>query len=242
MNAADEDDLERGGDDMLAAEYVLGVLDANERVLAGERIDRDPAFARLVDEWEVRLSPLGNGYSEVAVPPTVKQALDARLFAARTASPAVRTPLGSRALAFWRGLAIVAVAGLIALALWTASPWLRPSAVPDGPRLVASLAAEDTDVRYLVVYDGGTGEISMSHVTGDRAPERDFELWVIGGDEVLSLGVVPVGASVHVPVTPALQQKIQPGAQFAITLEPLGGSPTGVATGPIVAAGDLRSI
>jgi anti-sigma-K factor RskA len=35
---------------------------------------------------------------------------------------------------------------------------------------------------------------------------------------------------------------IASGALFAISLEPEGGSPTGQPTGPVVAAGDLRSI
>jgi anti-sigma-K factor RskA len=239
MTTGDDNDLERGGDDLLAAEYVLGVLPADERGQAARRVETDPAFASLVDGWEVRLSPLAAGYDPVDVPVAVKAAIDRRLFSA----PAATAPSGMLAgLAFWRGLAIAAVAGLIALAVWTAAPWLQPSGAPQAERLVASLASDETDVRYLVVYDGDKAEIAMSHVTGARAPERDFELWVIGGGEVLSLGVVPVGASVQLPVEGDLRQKIQAGAQFAITLEPLGGSPTGVATGPIVAAGDLRTI
>ncbi|MEO3997673.1 anti-sigma factor [Mesorhizobium sp. CAU 1732] len=240
MNAGNEDELGHGGDDMLAAEYVLGVLPADERREAAARVEQDADFARLVDGWEDRLSPLNEFYPPVEAPAAVKQRLDERLFA-NPAPATAATPLG-RGLAFWRGLAIVAVAGLIALGVWTAALFLEPSGVAPANRLVASLASDESDVRYLVVYDGDTGEISMSHVDGARAPERDFELWVIGGDEVLSLGVVPEGGTVHLPVTPELRRKIAAGAQFAITLEPLGGSPTGQATGPIVAAGDLRTI
>ncbi len=200
MTPGDDNDLERGGDDLLAAEYVLGVLSAPERSDAAHRVETDAAFAALVDAWEVHLSPLAAGYHEIAVPPAVKQAIDARLFSSRPVAGSAAQGAAPRAFAFWRGLAIVALAGLIALALWTASPWLQPSSAPPGERLVASLASDESDVRYLVVYDGDRAEIAMSHVTGDRAPERDFELWVIGGDEVLSLGVVPVGASVHMPV------------------------------------------
>ena len=239
MTAGDDDDLERGGDDMLAAEYVLGVLPADERRQAAHRAETETGFAAAVDAWEVRLSPLAAGYEPLAAPAGVKPAVDRRLFAS---SPSAGPAPAAASLAFWRGLAIAAFAGLIALALWVATPWLQPTGTPQAERLVASLAADDTDVRYLVVYDGDKAEIAMSHVTGDRAPERDFELWVIGGGEVLSLGIVPVGANVQLEVAPDLREKIQSGAQFAITLEPLGGSPTGVATGPIVAIGDLRTI
>ena len=60
MTPADEDGPDRGSEDMLAAEYVVGALAAEERRAAAERIERDPVFARLVDQWEVRLSPLAS--------------------------------------------------------------------------------------------------------------------------------------------------------------------------------------
>lgn len=242
MTPGDEDDLERGGDDLVAAEYVLGVLSAQDRLDAARRIEADPAFARLVEGWEERLSPLNAGYDEVAAPASVKAAIDARIFSGTTAAAAPTAPELSGRLAFWRGLAIAAIAGLLVLAVWTAAPFLQPAGEASPDRLVASLASEETDVRYLVVYDEAQGEIAMSHVAGERAEGRDFELWVIGGDEVRSLGVIPAGSNVHLPVEPAMQERIEPGVQFAISLEPEGGAPAGVPTGPVVAAGDLRSI
>ena len=63
MNVRDLHDDDLGGHeppttDLLAAEYVLGVLDAAQRREAQARIDRDPAFARLVSEWDARLAPM----------------------------------------------------------------------------------------------------------------------------------------------------------------------------------------
>ncbi|TIW66389.1 MAG: anti-sigma factor, partial [Mesorhizobium sp.] len=55
MTLAEENGPERGGDDLFAAEYVLGVLAADERQIASRRIEADAAFARLVDRWEVHL-------------------------------------------------------------------------------------------------------------------------------------------------------------------------------------------
>ena len=57
MTLAEDNGPERGGDDLLAAEYVLGVLPAEERQIASRRIDAETGFARLVDGWEV--SPHG---------------------------------------------------------------------------------------------------------------------------------------------------------------------------------------
>jgi anti-sigma-K factor RskA len=64
MTPADEHEREPGGDDMFAAEYVLGVLPADERQIAAHRIAADAGFARLVEQWEERLSPLATSRCE----------------------------------------------------------------------------------------------------------------------------------------------------------------------------------
>ncbi|RUV29618.1 anti-sigma factor, partial [Mesorhizobium sp. M7A.F.Ca.MR.148.00.0.0] len=96
---------------------------------------------------------------------------------------AVTTPAESRgglwsSLAFWRGLAAAAVA---ALAIYILVPTLNPPVEQPQARLVASLAAEGSDVRYLAVYDAAHHEVGLSHVSGERASGKDFELWMIEG-------------------------------------------------------------
>ena len=76
MTLAEDNGPERGGDDLLAAEYVLGVLPVEERQIASRRIDTEADFARLVDGWEVHFSPLAVAYAEIEPPPSVKPAID----------------------------------------------------------------------------------------------------------------------------------------------------------------------
>jgi anti-sigma-K factor RskA len=225
-----------GGDDMVAAEYVLGTLPAGERGEAARRIDAEPDFARTVDRWEVRFAPMAAAYGEVEAPATVKPAVDRRLFGAQT--PARGGFFDS--LAFWRGLAGFAVAAALVLAL---APLLTPPAPIAPPsRLAASLSDAASGVQYLVVYDAARAEIGLSRVAGD-AGAGDFELWLIeGGNAPASLGLVPDGAGGNLQVAEALRARVAQGAVFAISLEPQGGSPTGQPTGPVVAAGDLRTI
>jgi anti-sigma-K factor RskA len=227
---------------MLAAEYVLGVLPVDERRIAAARIDAEQAFARLVDGWQGYFAPLAAAYGAVDVPASVKAAIDRRLFSAvaQSARPAARPGLFA-SLAFWRGLAVAALA---ALAFYIALPFIGPPAQqPVSEQLVASLAADGSDVRYLAVYDDRAGDIGLSHVSGLPPEGRDFELWVIEGQQPpVSLGVIPDGAGVRMPVDDALRAKIVSGALFAISAEPAGGSTTGQPTGPVVAAGDLRAI
>jgi anti-sigma-K factor RskA len=240
MTLAEENGPERGGDDLFAAEYVLGVLPAEERQIASRRIDTETGFARLVDGWEVHLSPLAAGYPEVEPPASVKPAVDRRLFSSATAAPAGQRAGLWSSLAFWRGLAAAAVA---ALAIYIAVPYLNPPAVQPQTRLVASLAADGSDVKYLAVYDAAHHEVALSHVSGERASGKDFELWMIEGKNApVSMGVIPAGSTARIVVSPAAQQKLAQGAVLAVSLEPAGGSPTGQPTGPVVAAGDLKSI
>ena len=143
-------------------------------------------------------------------------------------------------LAFWRGLSVAALA---ALALFVALPLIDPPVDEPQMRLVASLAPQESDVHYFVVYDARTRDVGLSHVSGERAAGRDFELWMIDGQNApVSMGVIPVGTNVHLAVDDATRGKIESGAVFAISLEPAGGSPTGQPTGPVVAAGDLKTI
>jgi anti-sigma-K factor RskA len=241
MTLAEENGPERGGDDLLAAEYVLGVLAADERQIASGRIDAETGFARLVDSWEVHLSPMAAAYAEVEPPATIKPAIDRRLFSS-TAASTTAAPSGSlwASLAFWRGLTAAALAALV---LYIAVPYVRTPAVVPQERLVASLAADGSDVKYLVVYDAGRRDVGLSLVSGERAAGKDFELWMIEGKNApVSMGVIPAGQVAHIPVTPAVQQKLAQGAVLAVSVEPTGGSTTGQPTGPVVAAGDLKGI
>ena len=51
------------------------------------------------------------------------------------------------------------------------------------------------------------------------------------------MGVIPVDQRNEIPLDAAARAKIDEGTVLAVTLEQKGGSPTGVAQGPIVAAG-----
>ncbi|MER9136608.1 anti-sigma factor [Mesorhizobium sp. M0047] len=241
MTLAEDTGPERGGDDLLAAEYVLGVLAADERRIASRRIEAETDFARLVDGWEVNFSPLAAAYQDIEPPTSVKPAIDRRLFASAGAVTAPAQPRGLwSSLAFWRGLAAAAVAALV---IYIAVPILNPPVEQPQARLVASLAAEGSDVKYLAVYDAAHHEVGLSHVSGERAAGKDFELWMIEGkNPPVSMGVIPAGATARIIVSPAARQKLAQGAVLAVSLEPSGGSPTGQPTGPVVAAGDLKSI
>lgn len=237
MSGEDNTRMPDGGDDLIAAEYVLGVLDQDARQRVEARLESDRSFARLVVAWQARLSPLDEGYEAVTPPVSVKAALDKRLFT----STAAAKPGLMQSLGFWRGLSFAALA-LAAVAI--VPNFMRPEPqVVDVYPIVASMQAEGGEVRFVALYQPGHDEIRISTVKADKASDKDFELWLIEADgKPKSMGVIPAGETLALKVKPELVALISAGDTFAVTVEPLGGSPTGDPTGPVIAAGAGRAI
>lgn len=216
-----------GEADAAAAEYALGVLGAAERAAAEARMRRDPAFAARVAAWERRLAPLAEGLAPVP-PPDLMPAIEARLFG---------RPAPRRRRAFWAGLAAglaTAAAAVTALLLLAPPPAPAPAPAP-APRLAATLAAEDGGLVFAATWDGATGTLTVARTGGPAAAAgRDYQLWVLReGAPPAPLGLVRDG-----PLALPLPD-LAAGVLLAVSLEPEGGSPTGLPTGPVLAAGPV---
>lgn len=240
--STDKDMLNGENDNQsLVAEYVLGVLDATEHEKVSKLIATDPKLQAEARFWQTRLSSLDESFEEVTPAPEVFDKIKGRLYG----TTAYTGPFAAiwNSLALWRGLTVGALA-VSALAIGLTI--LQPAPVsPEqfATQLVAALEAEGSSVKFLALYDETTGNVRLASVSGDIAPDRDFELWFIEGDATpISLGVVPLEQKVAVPLSAEMQATIGEGTVFALTLEPKGGSPEGIATGPIVAAGAVSFI
>lgn len=259
MNVRDLHDDDLGGHeppttDLLAAEYVLGVLDAAQRRDAQARIERDPAFARLVAEWEVRLAPMLAELAPTEVPAHLWPRIRTRL----GWSPVERAPGLWQSAGFWRGMTGLAAAAAIAAVVFSSrvttpvepvAPTPPPVVVEQTPppaeadvaKPVTTLAGDDGAPRWLASADAKEGTVLMVPVPAKPDAEgRVPELWLIApGEPAKSLGIVSNDRSHTVKVPDELREDLAAGAVLAITLEPPGGAPQGVATGPIVAKGEM---
>lgn len=237
------DGREHGGeerdDDVVAAEYVLGVLPAGERIDVVRRVDVDRAFAARVAAWEERLAGMNDEFGEAPPPAAAWRNVEARLFGAETAPIRdARAGLWS-SLAFWRGMA---AAALLLVAVMAAVVMRETPAVAPQPELVASLTAPDSDAAFVALRQAD-GNLRVTSVGAGPGQGNDHELWVIAGDAPpVSLGIVPADAP-HAAALPAQLAELDPSSlTFAVSREPAGGSPTGAPTGPVVAAGTLKKI
>jgi anti-sigma-K factor RskA len=214
---------------MLAAEYVLGLLPTAERAAFKRRLSTEPALAAAVRQWEEHFATFADEIAPVAPSASVKERIEKQLF--KTATPSLWNSL-----AFWRGLAVASVLGVVAIGSWT----MLQQAAPQ-PVLVADVAGDANALKIAAFYDPATGELRLNRTQGQAVTGRSLELWLIAGKDVISLGVLPNTTPSHHTIPSALRAKFV-GAVLAVTDEPAGGSPTGKATGPIVAKGALTSI
>ena len=211
--------------DALAAEYVLGTLEAREVVTTREWIERDPEFAGLVAGWEARLAPL----HALAVPEAPPSALWARVEASLGLAAPARRVFRFPWPAFGLGAGTLA-AGLAAFLV------LRPA--PTAPLMTVLLTSQDQPA-WLVESDRGEIRLAALNPRGVEAG-RVMQLWALpqGATAPTSLGLVPEGR--RFSVTPSTIRP-EPGMLIEITLEPPGGSPTGRPTGPILFIGRLSA-
>ena len=212
-------------DDLLAAELALGLAD---NPAAAARRAQDPALAERVAWWEDRFAGLAAPLGEEPSP-ELWQRIAARLPQNDNAGGLLRWKMISG------GLAAVSAMALFMLAQ---RPQIELPPPPGAPA-VASLAGEKGSA-LTISYDSTARRLTIAPVKLDPG-KGDAELWVIpvGSSEAISLGVIDAHQPSSHQLSPVQARLVAAGATFAVSLEPTGGSPTGHATGPIVASGKL---
>lgn len=238
--------------DVQAGEYVLGVLDAAQRSQRQARIAADPAFARLVAAWEQRFAALTD---EIA-PDTVPAYLWPRIRTQLGWSPVEGDKRGVwQSVGFWRGATALAAAAAVAAVFIGRVPQTpTPISTPTPPvvqvpsvepaKPVTTLAHDDGTPGWLASIDVVRGIVMMVPVPAPAdAQGRVPELWLIpAGEAPRSLGLLSIDKAHSVAVPKELLRALAQGSTLAITLEPPGGAPQGVPTGPIIAKGGIQAI
>ncbi|HTI67279.1 MAG TPA: anti-sigma factor [Caulobacteraceae bacterium] len=237
MSAGGPDDLDRMPD-LTAGEYVLGVLDAAESAIARRRIATEPTFAAEVAYWEGRLLPLVEQVPPATPRTAVWEAIASRLTAPRQAENRSR-PNSWENLALWRGLALASTAlAAVSIAMVIGARAPRPVKAP-APLAVARLERpNDGGVAFVATLDPTRRQLVLTPTGRPIPPGRSTQLWLLPPNGApVSLGLTPGHATAF-----ALPWGLGSTSTLAVSLEPVGGSPTGAPTGPVIAAGKLARL
>lgn len=236
MSTGDDIGGDFEGRNAIVAEYVLGLLSPSEHARIGTLIDNDQGLRADRDFWVSRFASLNDEFAETPVPGHVYAAIAGRVFGTQARSPSFWENL-----MVWRGIA----AGAVAIAVAAVGFNLLQPAPDVGAlttQLVAALEEEGSNVKFVALYDG-SGNVRLTALSGEAVPDKDFELWAIqGGNNPVSLGVIPVSERSAVEISPDVMAGWGEGSVLAITLEQKGGSPDGNPHGPIVAKGVATKI
>jgi anti-sigma-K factor RskA len=224
----------------LAAEYALGVLSGAELVEARERAISDPEFALAVARWRGRLAPLAAEIEDIEPPAALWENID----------DAVSRQTGTNVVVLrqrvnlWRGATAAATAIAATLAgVLVLQPLTVPAAIeqPAEAPMVAMLADEQKQMKVVASWNPATRQLVLA-VPGDMPADsaHAHELWVIpAGGKPRSLGTMGSARQTHMRLADAIAALMESGATVAISVEPPGGSRTGLPTGPVIASGAL---
>ena len=238
MNTTADD----GNNHLRYAEYVLGVLDADARAAVAHEIATTDEAATAVALWQRRLMPLADTIAEVTPAPYVWARIhDALKLDAPAKAKPPRTGLWEN-LQLWHllgiGASVVAAALLVVVSLPHLAP--APSAVSAG--YMASTIQQDNGVT------GWTATMDLQHARMVVVPAspvafeqgRAPELWLIPpGQKPIAVGMIARDKPTTLALDPTLLAQLGPTAALAVSVEPMGGSPTGQPTGAVIAKGAI---
>ncbi|NRP71865.1 hypothetical protein ILFOPFJJ_02758 [Ensifer psoraleae] len=224
-------------DEVIAGEYVLGVLSAEDRRKVEARMASDRNFAAMVDRWQHNLASFDDAYEAVRPPAHVLAAVERSIY---PPAPAAAPPVGFwNSLLLWRSLAIASLAAVAMMGASMAGLFSGPQSQP----LVAELSGEGNTINLVARFDRTSGSLKLTPVAARQAEEKSLELWLIeGSNPAISLGVLPQSGEGELLVSSEMRTKFIEDATLAVSVEPLGGSPTGSPTGPVIASGKARHL
>jgi anti-sigma-K factor RskA len=211
----------------LAAQYVLGTLRGPARRRFERYCARDAKALTAVRRWEDRLVDLLAGVVPVAPSTLVWDRVKFRV----RRDKALRPKRAFATFGNWRFAAAAGIAALaIAFGMWTGFG-------PGSSQPVANFGQQ-----WSIEAPRSRGELRVAAADNLQLdPARAYELWALPADggAPVSLGLMPKSGRATLQLNDTQRLALSRSRQVAISLEPLGGSPTGAPTGPVLFVTDI---
>lgn len=224
--------------DLLAAQYVLGTLAPRARARFARLARTDRGARDALRAWEERLLPLAESVPPVVPPERVWASILARI--QPTGGPAEAPGTIWANLGLWRGLALAGLATALALAVVLLfAPAERPEQT-----LVVILAGPDAKPTLIASADrAGRTLLVKALAPVELAADRSLELWALPATgNPRSLGLIAASGVVRITLPTPADAALASIPALAVSLEPKGGSPTGLPTGPVLYSGPVQRL
>lgn len=188
------------------------------------------------------LLPLAPAPAAAGAKPKIERSADV-IYLSRRVNYWRRTTVAFGAIAAL--LAIFVAVALLApgskLAHLTSQPSTAGLPAPPGAQLVAVLQQDPTAPAFLLTIDPQGGKLIVRRVSATPDPGHSYELWLISNSSSSprSLGIVGNDEFTERAIPSGFDVGTIRTASYAVSLEPTGGSPSGVPTGPILFTGKI---
>lgn len=228
--------------DKLAAGYVLGTMSARARRRFEIYLRGNPPLRRSVTRWEARLCPLAEALPPVQPPARVWNAIAKRLGLVPSSRPGFWNSLS-----FWRmasfACAVVAVA-LVAVGTFKQEAPVQTAQVDAGRMVVVMNDVATNKPAMTASWDMGKPGDRMMRIRvmghAEMGPNTSWEMWILpdGDGKPVSLGLITTHETQLMKIPAAMAAKLDAAHGLAMSVEPAGGSPTGLPTGPVLYMGN----
>ena len=221
--------------DALAAQYVAGTLRGAARRRFETLLPSHPALQSAVAQWQDRLIPLTGALQPQQPSAAVWRAIEQRLWPTAAVQP------WWQRLGLWRALSAATMAAVVGLTVLVITP--PPAQAP--VVVVLQGTGADTAVGGTIVASlsgDGRAMVTRTLTPVSLTTDRVLELWSVPPQgNPRSLGLITANGATVLDRSKLPATLLKGGtAALAVSVEPPGGSPTGVPTGPVVFAGKLQ--
>jgi anti-sigma-K factor RskA len=225
---------DREADDLLAGEYVLGLMEGPALAEFERRLTSDRELAASVARWREHFSALDATAAPVPASAAMWGKIETSLGRRGIAdvAPSFRERVWS-SLGFWRGASF---AGAAASALLAVALGLMAGRATPRPIIIAVMQTGEASPGAIVqaFADGSLTIVPLKDF--DVPPGLTMQLWTLWDKQKgpVSVGLIGRTHSARFERADLPQQNDQ---IYEITLEQAGGSPTGRPTGPVLVKG-----
>ena len=217
--------------DRLASEYVLGTLRGPARSRFERLCRQQTRIAWAVRDWEDRLLPVTLALKPVEPRAQVWNTIAAQLKFTQKRSMWASLFAPQLRAAWAAGIAVLAIA-----LVW--GVFLREPA----PQSYAVIKQATGQELWRVEMFASGDRIVIRGAESVQA-DRSLELWALPeGKAPVSLGVMPSSGKLTRTLTQAQRLALAQSSKVAISVEPVGGSPTGAPTGPVIHVADVLMV